>query len=275
MSAFGSYATAQTLDFTALGNTGIYLITGETGSGKTTIFDAISFALFGKASGDGRDRLRSDFAADGAKTFVDLDFACGDSLYNIRRTIKKSGQDYLNHPARYALAEIVNIYDKSLEFEPIYRILFDVDPLDVIANMKKFYDLHDVHDVHDVSENMPNSKNYIDNYSKNYQEYDVYYGENIKKIYINNPQYYLPVKTLQIFLDKYIENYGGRIDYIHGKSEAIEFAKRENAIAFIFDTVKKSDLFRTIEKDGVLPRKTFSMGEADDKRFYIECRKIR
>ena len=93
MSAFGSYATAQTLDFTALGNTGIYLITGETGAGKTTIFDAISFALFGKASGDGRDRLRSDFAADGAKTFVDLDFACGDSLYNIRRTIKKSGQD--------------------------------------------------------------------------------------------------------------------------------------------------------------------------------------
>ena len=95
MSAFGSYAAAQTLDFTALGNAGIYLITGETGSGKTTIFDAISFALFGKASGDGRDRLRSDFVADDAKarTFVELDFACGDSRYNIRRTVKKSGQD--------------------------------------------------------------------------------------------------------------------------------------------------------------------------------------
>jgi len=96
MSAFGSYADVQEVDFTRLGAVGLYLITGETGSGKTTIFDAISFALFGKASGTARDdysMLRSDFAAERAKTFVELDFVSGSGHYSISRTIKKTGQD--------------------------------------------------------------------------------------------------------------------------------------------------------------------------------------
>ena len=96
MSAFGSYAGVQEVDFAELGDAGLYLITGETGSGKTTIFDAISFALFGKASGTARDdysMLRSDFAASNAKTYVELDFASGENQYNIKRTIKKTGQD--------------------------------------------------------------------------------------------------------------------------------------------------------------------------------------
>ena len=96
MSAFGSFADAQTIDFTELGDNGIYLITGDTGAGKTTIFDAISFALFGKASGDGRgdyQMLRSDFSDEKTKTFVELDFSSAGSRYSIRRTIKKTGQD--------------------------------------------------------------------------------------------------------------------------------------------------------------------------------------
>ena len=95
MSAFGSYADTQTLDFAKLGTNGLYLITGETGSGKTTIFDAISFALFGEASGEGRSKiamLRSDFAAEKVKTYVELDFVCGNDKYNIKRGIKKNGQ---------------------------------------------------------------------------------------------------------------------------------------------------------------------------------------
>ncbi|GHV50128.1 nuclease SbcCD subunit C [Synergistales bacterium] len=90
ISAFGSYADTQTIDFTKLGANGLYLITGETGSGKTTIFDAISYALFGQASGTSRNRyrmLRSDYAEGRVKTFVNLDFAVGDSPYNITRTI--------------------------------------------------------------------------------------------------------------------------------------------------------------------------------------------
>jgi len=96
MNAFGSYADLQTIDFTALGANGLYLITGETGSGKTTIFDAISFALFGRASGSSRSdysMLRSDFADGKNRTFVELDFMSGNVAYNIKRTINKTGQD--------------------------------------------------------------------------------------------------------------------------------------------------------------------------------------
>jgi len=96
MCAFGSYASQQEVDFAKLGQSGLYLITGETGAGKTTIFDAISFALYGRASGTSRDEyamLRSDFAEEKARTFVELMFASGDNIYTVRRVIKKTGQD--------------------------------------------------------------------------------------------------------------------------------------------------------------------------------------
>ncbi|MCL1970487.1 MAG: SMC family ATPase [Candidatus Bathyarchaeota archaeon] len=96
MSAFGSYAGTEIIDFTALGTNGLYLITGETGAGKTTIFDAISFALFGEASGKTRDKcqmLRSDFAKEKTKTCVELEFLSKDKKYKIKRTIKEKGQD--------------------------------------------------------------------------------------------------------------------------------------------------------------------------------------
>lgn len=90
MNAFGSYADETVLDFSQLGGNGLYLITGETGSGKTTIFDAISYALFGKASGNARGNyrmLRSDYAKGRTKTFVELDFLSGGEIYQIRREI--------------------------------------------------------------------------------------------------------------------------------------------------------------------------------------------
>jgi exonuclease SbcC len=95
VSAFGPYAGVEHIDFTVLG-AGLYLITGETGSGKTTIFDAISFALYGRASGDGRGdytTLRSDFAAENAKTYAELEFICGGGRYYVKRVIKRTGQD--------------------------------------------------------------------------------------------------------------------------------------------------------------------------------------
>lgn len=193
-------------------------------------------------------------------------FAVGDGNHSLAaakefwENIKKTEppETIRNHPARYALAEIVNIYDESLEFEPIYRVLYETDPIKIISEMKKY---------HDISENNPSGKIY--------QEFEVYYGNNIKKLFLNDPEYSLFVKNLQLFLDGYLNENCGKIDYIHGKSETIELAKKPNSIGFIFETMKKSDLFTAITKDGVLPRKTFSMGEACDKRFYTECRKIK
>ena len=87
IAGFGPYAGTQELDFELLGSSGLYLITGDTGAGKTTIFDAITFALFGEASGDNRsaDMLRSKYAKAEDPTFVELAFAYGGEIYTVRR----------------------------------------------------------------------------------------------------------------------------------------------------------------------------------------------
>ena len=87
ISAFGPYKDKVEIDFSKLGNDGIFLITGDTGSGKTTIFDALSFALFGEASGSRRENgsFRSDFAGDDVSTFVELEFVHKDVIYIIER----------------------------------------------------------------------------------------------------------------------------------------------------------------------------------------------
>ena len=85
----------------------------------------------------------------------------------------------------------------------------------------------------------------------------------------------LPVSVLQSFLDTYLANKPDiRVDYIHGASDAKALAQEKDCVAFLFDGIKKTDLFPAVRANGALPRKTFSMGCADDKRFYLECRKI-
>jgi len=128
INAFGSYADLQTIDFTKLGDNGLYLITGETGSGKTTIFDAISFALFGKASGSNRSdytMLRSDFADNTDKTFIELDFISCNDAYNIKRSIKKAGQDVaLTLPDGTTMSGDRNIKEKIYEIVGLDRDQF-------------------------------------------------------------------------------------------------------------------------------------------------------
>ena len=87
----------------------------------------------------------------------------------------------------------------------------------------------------------------------------------------------LPVGTVQDFLDEYMKTApaGASVDYIHGEDSLTTLACRDGAIGFLFDGMKKDELFRTVIYDGALPRKTFSMGHARDKRYYMECRAIR
>lgn len=162
-------------------------------------------------------------------------------------------KDMSNHPARYALAEIVNLHSEALKFEAIYRLVYDVDCDKLIAGLTETLALS-----HETAE----------------QWVEIVCNGNSDKLYIHNASSNLSVGSLQNYLDGYIKENGGKIDYIHGIENVKSLAEKHNGIAFILPDMDKSQLFPTVIKDGALPRKTFSMGHADDKRFYIEARKI-
>lgn len=167
-----------------------------------------------------------------------------------------SAEEIKTHPARYALVEVVNIHDKSLEFEPIHRIVFNVDADNMVNEFFKFY----------PSATFEKS---------DCQNFDIVISGNAKTVYIQQPDFELAVGSLQNFLDAYVKNHPeAEVDYIHGDDVTIDLSKKENSIGFILSSMKKSDLFKSVRADGALPRKTFSMGEAFEKRFYLECRKI-
>ncbi len=171
------------------------------------------------------------------------------------------GDEAKNHPARYALAEVVNIHDTSLNFEPIYRAVFDADNEALIEALERFA--------------LETEKN-PDNSQYPSQSVLCIYNGKEKEIKFERGAHTLTVGTLQIFLDEYLKAHTEcKIDYIHGKDSLASVTKAENAVGFLFDGMKKSDLFTAVSRDGALPRKTFSMGHAKDKRYYIESRKIK
>ena len=189
-------------------------------------------------------------------------FAMGDgnhSLATAKACYEKlketmSEEEYLNHPARYALVELVNLHSEALEFEAIHRVIFDVDVKDLIDNLYKYYDINE---------------------NGNGQKFELITKDFDKTLYISNPKSNIVVGSIQIFLDEYLKNHNGRIDYIHGEDVTKELGSKDNNIGIIFDSMAKEDLFKTVILDGALPRKTFSMGHSHDKRFYLEARKIK
>ena len=177
-------------------------------------------------------------------------FAVGDgnhSLASAKECYK------LGKGSRYALVEVVNIHENSLEFEPIYRVLFGVEPQKVIDDFVKSLG--------------------GEYYGFDAQKFTCVFGGETKEISVK-PNGKLAVATLQKFLDEYIKNTEIKIDYIHGIEATKTLSERKNAIGFIFEGMQKSELFEAVCCDGSLPRKTFSMGTADDKRFYLEARKF-
>lgn len=172
---------------------------------------------------------------------------------NLKKTL--TPEQTLNHPARFALCEIENIHDDALEFEPIHRVVFGIDPEDLISELKKYYQ--------------------TSRCGKGLQCIEYITDTETKKLYIKNPKSQLTVGTLQIFLDEYLKEKSGTVDYIHGADVCRELGSAKGNIGFILPAMQKSDLFMGVIKDGVLPRKTFSMGEAYEKRFYFEGKKIK
>lgn len=170
---------------------------------------------------------------------------------NIKQTMSK--EEYLNHPSRYALVEIVNLHSNSLEFEPIHRVVFNVDINDILKELNNYYEITETGEG---------------------QTFKIITKDEEKILYIKNPKSNLSVGSIQIFLDEYLKDKTSKIDYIH-EEEAVKKLITENNIGFIFDTIDKNELFKTVILDGSLPRKTFSMGISNDKRFYLESRKIK
>ena len=176
-------------------------------------------------------------------------FCVGDGNHSLA-TAKECYNLNKTETSRYALTEIVNIHDKALEFEPIYRVVFGVNPEELLNE-------------------------FVKTLGEGTQKFTCFYGDTKKEIGVN-PTAQLAVGTLQAFLDDYVKEHpDAEVDYIHGEDSLMKLASRENAIGFIFDGMQKSELFDAVNQDGSLPRKTFSMGHADDKRFYIEARKIK
>ena len=186
-------------------------------------------------------------------------FAIGDGNHSLA-SAKANYEEKKGTPeeelARYALVELNNLHDESLTFEAIHRVCFDVDPDELVQALLDFY---------------PGS--YIGEGEGQRIPFVTRDREAVLTIPHGGSQ--LSVGTLQHFLDQYLPTVGGRVDYIHGEDVAWELGRGERAIGFLLLPMGKQELFPTVIFDGVLPRKTFSMGEAHDKRFYLEARRIK
>lgn len=175
--------------------------------------------------------------------------ACYEKLKEIM-----SEEEYLNNPARYALVELVNLHSPALEFEAINRVIFNTNPEKLLNSLKEYYQI---------------------NKDGNGQKIEVITNDVDEKWYIENPKSNIAVGSIQIFLDEYLKNNEGKIDYIHGEETTKNLAKQSGNVGFIFEAMPKNELFKTVILDGSLPRKTFSMGHSYDKRYYLESRKIK
>ncbi len=181
-------------------------------------------------------------------------FAVGDGNHSLAtakthwNNIKKNlnEQEKLSHPARFALVELVNVYDEGIYFEPIHRYISGVDRNTFIDGLK-----------------------YVDG-----GKIRVYNGKNMQG---NNGENDLPtgISSIDNYIKEYIAKNGGCVDYVHGDDNLKKLVDaREDTVGILFNKLDKADLFRYVSKNGAFPRKTFSMGEGVEKRYYLEGRRI-
>ncbi|HBI51362.1 MAG TPA: DUF1015 domain-containing protein [Ruminococcaceae bacterium] len=197
----------------------------------------------------------------GISGYPTLLYAVGDGNHSLatakeyyeRLKAANPGKDLSDHPARYALAEIVNLHSRAIRFEAIQRIVMGVDTEKFMREAEKKLGL---------------------NGELSSQRFIAVVNGSERLCYIHNRTSELSVGSLQDFIDEYLAKNGGKVDYIHGADVVKQLSKKEGNIGFILPDMQKTELFPTVIKDGALPRKTFSMGHAADKRFYMECRKI-
>ncbi|MBQ4464690.1 MAG: DUF1015 family protein, partial [Oscillospiraceae bacterium] len=162
-------------------------------------------------------------------------------------------EDLSEHPARWALVELVNLHSEALQFEAIHRIITGCDTGQLMMTLIRVLGLSE---------------------EESDQPITVVRGGEHREMFIHKPTSNLAVGSLQNALDAYLSANAGKIDYIHGTETVDRLSKLPDAIGFLLPDMDKRDLFPSVAKDGALPRKTFSMGHAEDKRYYMEGRRI-
>ncbi|OQY33774.1 MAG: hypothetical protein B6241_06900 [Spirochaetaceae bacterium 4572_59] len=211
----------------------------------------------------------------------DFLFAVGDGNHSLgaakqlwEKIKSQAGEDIMNHPARWALVELENIHDPGLNFEPIHRVLFDLDRDSFLSDLKSFtgFQLEKALSFSDMKEKV----NKLTKQSST--------GLHTIGIVLKGSHYLLKMKNASVslaaeafhnFLDSWlIKNSNTEVDYIHGEEVLTELSSQDKNIGFYLPGIDKSSFFSLITKKGALPRKTFSIGEAEEKRYYLECRKI-
>ncbi|MBR4336538.1 MAG: DUF1015 domain-containing protein [Clostridia bacterium] len=216
---------------------------------------------------DRAKQKRVDDALDALIPDVDdpLIFAVGDGNHSLaaakayfEELCDTLGDEALSHPARYALVELVNLHSPALVFRPIYRAVFGADETDLTNAL--------LSDVLAAS---------VGNTDVKPTRLTVLTGKTPFEVTYPHGTHPLDVGTLQSFLDRYTAAHPGvTVDYIHGEEALASIVEKNGAIGFLFPGMEKEQLFPAVREKGALPRKTFSMGEARDKRYYLEARRI-
>lgn len=241
-----------------------------------------------KLSGSEAESLLENALSALAKAGTDKDgncflFAVGDGNHSLATAKavwdehKKSlsGDDLINSPVRYALVEVVNIYDEGLTFEPIHRVIFNQDAGSLIlyieeklgGEIKNFASEKELEDF--VADKNAKGARY---------GFITTVGGSEKLCVLETEITDLAIAALQPVLDEYLDEHSkdkkNDIDYIHGTEDVVKLGHKENALSILLPPIAKDSFFQTIAGRGVLPRKSFSMGEASEKRFYVEARKL-
>ena len=169
--------------------------------------------------------------------------------------IKKalSPEERATHPARYALAELVNIHDQAIDFKPIHRLIYGTDTKTFFDELKARFAAAD------------DAKTAVKCFSG---------GKSIE-IGFDRMTYGEIIAACEAFCKEYASKHGGHLDYIHGDAECIKMSQKDGCCCLLMPQIPKEGLFETVVKSGAFPRKSFSIGNAEDKRYYLECRRIK
>ncbi len=201
------------------------------------------------------------FESTSAKGEDPLFMAIGDGNHSVAAAKKYwdeikealSPEERATHPARYALAELVNIHDPAIDFKPIHRLIYGTDTIAFFDELKAHFAVAD------------DAKTVVKCFS----------GGKSLEIGFNKMTYGEIIAACEAFCKEYAAKHGGQLDYIHGGDECIKMSQKEGSCCLLMPQIPKEGLFETVVKSGAFPRKSFSIGNAEDKRYYLECRRIK